>query len=169
MRRGRPGAARRGRLAVDSGRSGFARAGSTRPRRSFAGSCAAIPTTSTRSTTWPGCWAFATRSKTKEALELIDRAIDLQGPVSTLVDTRAVVCIRDGQVDRAVRNLKRAQKVDPRNRSLALHLAWAYHAQGKSDEARQAFQEAEKLGWKPEKSDPLERPFIDSLRQGLSR
>ncbi len=116
-------------------------------------------------------WLLCLRDgrKTKEALELIDRAIDLQGPVSSLVDTRAVACIRDGQVDRAVRNLKRAHRVDPRNRSLALHLAWAYHAQGKTDEARLAFQEAEKLGWKPEKSDPLERPFIDSLRQGLSR
>ena len=116
-------------------------------------------------------WLLCLRDgrKTKEALELIDRAIDLQGRISTLVDTRAVACIRDGQIDRAVKDLKRAQEVDPKKRSLAVHLAWAYHAQGKIDEARQALQEAEKLGWKPENSDALERPFIDSLRRVLSR
>jgi len=116
-------------------------------------------------------WLLAMRDhgKTQEALELIDRAIDGGGRAPSLVDTRAVVLIRSGQLDRAIQDLSNAQNADPRNPSLALHLAWAFQTVGKTEEARKAFQQAEKLGWKPEKSDPLERSFMDKLRQDLGR
>jgi hypothetical protein len=57
--------------------------------------------------------------------------------------------------------------MDPRNPSLALHLAWAYQAQGRLDEARRAFQQARDLGWQPARSDPLERSFLDQLDRTL--
>jgi Flp pilus assembly protein TadD len=116
-------------------------------------------------------WLLALREQGKvpEALDLIDRAIELQGPSPALVDTKAVVLIRAGQFDRAIQDLSKAQGVDPRNPSLALHLAWAYQAGGKTQDARKAFQQAETLGWKPEQSDLLERSFMDRLRQDLGR
>ncbi len=78
-----------------------------------------------------------------------------------------MVCIRDGQLDRAVRDLTEALVRDPGNPSLARHLAWAYQARGRTDEARSAFQKAVDRGWKLANSDPLERAFMDRLRKDL--
>ena len=50
---------------------------------------------------------------------------------------------------------------------MTLDLAWALRDEGKKDEARREFQEAVKLGWKADRSDPLERRLIDELRQEL--
>jgi len=116
-------------------------------------------------------WLLALRdpSKAQEALGLIDHAIVLQGPKVALIDTRAVALIRAGNLDQAVTDLRNAQRVDPRNPSVALHLAWAYQQIGGStDQARKALAEAEAFGWTPASSDPLERTFMDQLRKDLS-
>ena len=115
-------------------------------------------------------WLLALRDqgKAQEALELIDRAIEVQGAVPSLVDTRAVVLIRAGQLDRALSELGRARTSDPRNPSLALHLAWAYQAEGKTDEARTALQQAKDLGWKVAASDPLERSLFEHWGRELT-
>jgi tetratricopeptide (TPR) repeat protein len=115
-------------------------------------------------------WELALRepSKPQEALDLIDRAIEKAGRTSTLVDTRAVALIRVGEPDRALRDLRDALAADPKNVSLALHLAWAYQAAGEAEEARKAFQHAGALGLRPEARDPLEREFIERLRSQLS-
>jgi len=115
-------------------------------------------------------WELALREpgKPREALELVDRAIEKRGLVSTFVDTRAVALIRMGQPDRAASELRTAQVAEPRNVSLALHLAWAYHEAGKAQEALRAFQLAEELGLQPETRHPLERGIIDRLRGQLA-
>jgi len=80
-----------------------------------------------------------------------------------------VVLIRAGKFDQALRELRDAQKVDPRNQNLALHLAWAYQQKGGgTDQARTALREAEAFGLRPASSDPLERTLMDQLRQDLS-
>jgi len=114
-------------------------------------------------------WLLALRDqgKTQEALEVVNRAIEIGGATSTLVDTRAVALIRAGEPDRAAQELRDAQAVDPKNVSLALHLAWACQQAGKTEEGRKAFEQAEELGLKPETRDPLERGIIARLRQQL--
>jgi tetratricopeptide (TPR) repeat protein len=114
-------------------------------------------------------WLLALRAPAKvdEALALIDHAIDVMGAVPTLVDTRAVVLIRAGDLDRAVRDLGVARTGAPRNPNVLLHLAWAYQEGGRLDEARLTFQQAKDLGWSSTRSDPLERPFINKLAQKL--
>ena len=151
--------------------SGFAKAGSTKPRRCFEGwSSVATPTISSAAqATWPAGLPLRDASKAEEALGLIDRAIEVRGPNVALTDTRAVVLIRAGKIDQALRELQDAQKVDPRNPNLARHLAWAYQQTGGgTDQARTALREAEAFGWRPARSDPLERRFMDQLRQDLS-
>jgi predicted Zn-dependent protease len=115
-------------------------------------------------------WILALRqpSQTNEALGLIDYALEIKGPVPTLVDTRAVVLIRAGQIEKAIPILEEAQQRNPGNASLARHLAWAYQQQGNADQARKALHDAEALGEKASKCDPLEQPFLDKLRQDLS-
>ena len=105
-------------------------------------------------------WLLALRSpdKAQEALGLINHAIDVTGTVPSLVDTRAVVLIRAGQLDKALLDLDLARTGDPRNPSFAVHQAWAYQAERKTDLARKVLQEAKNLGWNVAKSDPLEQP-----------
>jgi tetratricopeptide (TPR) repeat protein len=115
-------------------------------------------------------WLLALKdaSKTQEALRLIDRAIEVQGPTSSLLDTRAVVLIRAQQPARAVQDLREVQRLDPRKPSSALHLAWAYQTLGRVAEARSSFLKAGELGWRVANSDPLERGFVEKLQRDLS-
>jgi len=114
-------------------------------------------------------WLLALRdqNRTKEALTLIDRAIATEGPTPALIDTRAVVLIRAGQLDKAVEDLTSARTGNARNPSFALHLAWAYHAQGQTAQARTQLREAEKLGLKPRALDPLELAIFQRLLREL--
>ena len=112
--------------------------------------------------------ALRDQGKTQEAIELIDRAIEVVGENPSLVDTRAVARIKSGQVDRAVKELLAIRKQAPQNPSFALHLAWAYHAQGQSDQARTELQEAKKLGLKPMTLNPIELAVFQRLRKELS-
>jgi predicted Zn-dependent protease len=114
-------------------------------------------------------WMLALRSqdRTSEALELINRAIEMRGPTSSLVDTRAVVLIRAGQPNRAIEGLTIARATDPKNPSLAVHLAWAYQMASNRQEAINAFRLAEKLGLRLASCDPLERSFVEKLRKDL--
>jgi len=107
-------------------------------------------------------------TKTQEALGLIDRAIEIQGPTSSLLDTRAVVLIRAGQPARAVEDLKQIQKLDTKHSISVQHLAWAYQTLGQVDEAKTAFRKAGELGWKAANSDPLERAIMEKLRRDLN-
>jgi tetratricopeptide (TPR) repeat protein len=102
-----------------------------------------------------------------EALELINSAIGVAGPASSLIDTRAVVQIRSGKLAEAVTELTQARAREPKDASLARHLAWAFQIQGKKDQAREALRQARDLGWKVEKCDPLERPFMEKLQGQL--
>ena len=116
-------------------------------------------------------WELALREpgEPREALRLIDRAIEKRGRISTFVDTRAVVLIRLGEPGRAVQELSAARTADPRNVSLALHLAWALQEAGQALEAMKVFQLAQELGLKPEARHPLERGLIDRLLGQLGK
>jgi tetratricopeptide (TPR) repeat protein len=111
--------------------------------------------------------ALRDRGKAQEALELINRAIDIRGADPSLVDTRAVVLIRAGQYDRAIQEIRNAQAIEPENPSLAIHLAWAFQAKGQTEEARKQFLRAEEFGRKIQGFDPLERAITQKLRHEL--
>ncbi len=106
--------------------------------------------------------------KTAEALQLINRAITVHGSDPTLLDTRAVVLIRAGQSEQAIKDLREALDRNPKSANYALHSAWAYQAIGKTDEARAFFRRALELGFKADRTDALERSFIAKLRRDLS-
>ncbi len=115
-------------------------------------------------------WLLALRDNDKapEALQLINRAIELHGAKPNLLDTRAVVMIRAGQGQQAISDLRVAQDQNPRNVDYARHRAWAYQSAGKIDEAREFWRSAEEMNFRSDGGDPLERPFITKLRQDLS-
>jgi tetratricopeptide (TPR) repeat protein len=111
--------------------------------------------------------AFRDRGKSQEAIALIDHAIDVLGENPSLVDTRAVARIRSGYIDRAVQELRAIRLQSPQNPSFALHLAWAYHAQGQSEQACTELEKAEKLGINTRALDPLELAVFQQLRREL--
>jgi Flp pilus assembly protein TadD len=112
-------------------------------------------------------WLLAMRdpSKASEAIALVDRAVAIKGELPYLADTRAMVRIRMGEIDRAVTELVTLRKRLPENPSFALHLAFAYHVKGQIDRARMELQDAEKLGLQSGTLDPLERDLLNRLRK----
>lgn len=78
----------------------------------------------------------------KEALAIIDRAIDQDGMTPDLCDTKGTILLLDGRADEAIRFLEIATQgtnVDPR---FEFHLALAYDDQGNREKAREHFQKA---------------------------
>jgi Flp pilus assembly protein TadD len=107
-------------------------------------------------------------SKLREALELINRAIDVAGEDPGLLDTRAVIFLQLGQPDRALQDLGKSLAVRPSSRASYFHLARAYEMAGNEAESRKALQRAKDLGLKLEAIEPLEREAYQRLRQELS-
>jgi Tfp pilus assembly protein PilF len=101
-----------------------------------------------------------------EALELINRAIDLAGPVGQLLDTRAVVYLKQGQAGQAVADLQQAlaQAASPGKH---FHLAWAQHQAGNRAAAADAWRRATGAGLGEGSLHPLERPAFRRLAGAL--
>jgi Tfp pilus assembly protein PilF len=115
-------------------------------------------------------WMLTQRepSKHQEALELINRAIEVAGENPALLDTRAVIFLQMKQPDRALADLGRALALRPSSRASYFHMARAHLMARNEAESRKALQRAEELGLKPETVDPLERESYQKLRQELS-
>jgi tetratricopeptide (TPR) repeat protein len=107
------------------------------------------------------------RSKCPEALELINRAIDVAGEDPARLDTRAVIYLQLGQIDRALQDLGRCLSLRPLSGTSYFHLAQAHLLAKNEGESRKALRRAEDLGLKPETADPLERDTYFKLRQEL--
>jgi tetratricopeptide (TPR) repeat protein len=114
-------------------------------------------------------WMLSQRhpGDSQEALQLVSRAIDIAGEDWTRLDTRAMVSLQLGQVDRALEDLGRALSLTPSSKDLYFHLARAYLMTKNRAESRTALQRAEELGLKRETVDPLERAVYLQLRQEL--
>jgi len=114
-------------------------------------------------------WLLAMRNQGEvpQALSLINKAIELDGSDLSLVDTRAVVFIRSGQLDRALEQLQSVRQRDSRNVGVAFHMAWVYQAIGDMNSARAKLQEAERLGLSPRFLDTLELVVFEGLRKPL--
>ena len=81
--------------------------------------------------------------KRKEALEFVERAINLAGPQPGLLDTKGMVLFFDGKPDQAVGVLEEAARAcQPRSALLASTWRWPTTASGQLDKARAALQQA---------------------------
>ena len=99
-----------------------------------------------------------------EAIRLITRVIDLRGPVSTYLDTRAVCYIVKGgeATEKAVEDLKMARLQQARA-VYSYHLAWAYELQQKRPERDKMLDEAKRIGLDIHDLHPLEREIYHKL------
>lgn len=104
--------------------------------------------------------------KGADPLKLINRAIQLRGPVPELLDTRAVVYITNGDNPKAIKDLEDAVAIDPAP-SRYFHLARAYLAAGDPDAARRSLTKARDEGLKEADVHPLERPALAQVEKAL--
>ena len=92
-------------------------------------------------------WLMALRheGKSNDALDLINRAINLRGPIPDFLDTRGVVFISGGQNARAVDDFQQAIKVQP-TASKYFHLAQAYLKLNDLEKAKESLKLARTRG-----------------------
>ena len=106
------------------------------------------------------------RGKPGEATRLIDRAIEISGPLSFLLDTRAVAYISAGEVDKAIEDLERAVS-DGATADHYFHLAQAHVLTDHPAAARIAWNKSLMLGLHVESIHPLERRLFSELELKL--
>lgn len=108
-------------------------------------------------------WLLALQEgKGAEALATIERAIAMDGDVPSLLDTRAMAYLALGKPAEAIADLNRAVASEP-TADQYFHLARAYQAADRRDEAGEALRKAKELGLAPAELHPLERPSYERL------
>ncbi|MGO9110050.1 MAG: tetratricopeptide repeat protein [Thermoguttaceae bacterium] len=105
-------------------------------------------------------------NKLDEALAMVNRAIDLAGPLPRLLDSRAVVHMARSEAAQALEDLQsiQADTIDP---VWLFHKARALVLVGQIDEAVTAMAEARHKGLDRALIDLPERPQFDQLQQQL--
>jgi predicted Zn-dependent protease len=113
-------------------------------------------------------WLLACQKKRlKDALGLIRQAVSRAGPRPTLQDTLAFVLLQDGQAKEAAGILEALVKEAPQQATYQFHLAQAFRAEGRRDDARTVWRKAHAaaVGLKQSTLHPLERPAYDQLKR----
>ncbi len=114
-------------------------------------------------------WLLATASgKQREALEMINGAIERGGPLPGLLDTRGTIHLAGGQAEQAVKDLEAAVAEVPKA-NYYWHLAQAYLAVKNRLAAQQAWHKAQELKLSEKDLHPLEVPAYRELLAELDR
>jgi len=103
-------------------------------------------------------------TKTDEALELINRAIGIAGPVAPMLDSRASVHLARGNPQDALKDLAGAIREQP-TPVRRFHQAQAFEMAGQRPQAVQAMRQALDNGLTSEMLQPLERPAFERMRK----
>ncbi|SIO55099.1 Tetratricopeptide repeat-containing protein [Singulisphaera sp. GP187] len=113
-------------------------------------------------------WLLAARGeKAEEALDLINRAITLDGSNPEALDTRGLVYLALGKPEAALKDLTEAATVNP-SPLLFFHLARAQMRSDRRDAARETLRKAQAAGLVENAIDPLEREDYRRLVAALS-
>jgi tetratricopeptide (TPR) repeat protein len=103
-----------------------------------------------------------------EVLGLIERAIELSGPVPGLLDSRGIVHLSLGQWEQAKNDLEEVANSEPAPASY-FRLARAYYELHDLPHAKSALEKAYAADGKVEKLHPLERPAYEELVNRLAK
>jgi len=101
-------------------------------------------------------------TKLQDALRLITRAVELAGPVASMLDSRATVYLALDQPSKALDDLEKAI-ADGATPVRRFHQARAYQQNGQQQDAVEAMKKAQQLGLKVPLLEPLERPAYQEL------
>jgi cellulose synthase operon protein C len=112
-------------------------------------------------------WILALKDENPaEALKVINRAIAIKGAQPKLLDTRAVIFLKLGNVSQAVKDSEEAVGEEPASYHF-FHLALAHLSADNRPAALAAFHRAKQLGLDEKTVDPLEHGAYQQLREKL--
>jgi tetratricopeptide (TPR) repeat protein len=101
-----------------------------------------------------------------KALENANEAMEILGPISDILDTRALVYLHRGEADKAVQDLQLAVMIGA-TASKYFHLAEAYLAAGNESKAQEAWKEALARNISVETTPVVEQPDLKELMQKM--
>ncbi|TWU11856.1 tetratricopeptide repeat protein [Symmachiella macrocystis] len=116
---------------------------------------------------WLLAMSTGNEKNTAKALNLINEAIAVRGPVPEFLDTRATIHMIQGDAAAAIADLEIAVKSTSNNNSMYYHLAQAYLLAGDFSEAKRTMQRARKQGFTPHDLHPREIEAHDQLVHDL--
>jgi tetratricopeptide (TPR) repeat protein len=99
----------------------------------------------------------------EEALKLTNDAIRVMGPVSDLLDTRALALMAQGKLQQAVADLRTASADTPPSAAKFFHLAQAEKQSNNIEAARSALAQAQQLGVDLNRWTPIEKKSYEDL------
>jgi tetratricopeptide (TPR) repeat protein len=102
------------------------------------------------------CYLALSGGDKKEALSLMIKAIEIEGEVASLLDSRGMILLEMGQPREALRDLERAAEMAPSGVTY-LHIAAARRQLKQEPESAEAMAQAHKLGLNIDLLHPLER------------
>ena len=104
----------------------------------------------------------------KEALECIERAIELAGPQPGLLDTKGMALFYDGKPDQALGALQAAAQAPNPDPRYCFHLAVACGRLGQLDKARAALQQARAADLEHQLLTKKDRQLLADLERQLA-
>ena len=106
-------------------------------------------------------------NRRKEALDYVDRAMNIAGRTPALLDTRGTILVHDQRYDEAVACLQEATAGGAEDPRYFFHLALAYQGAGKDKDARDALRSSRELGLKRAILTERDRKQMADLQQQL--
>ncbi|MCI0492415.1 MAG: tetratricopeptide repeat protein, partial [Planctomycetes bacterium] len=101
-----------------------------------------------------------------DAMKLVEEAVDILGPTTDILDTRAVVHMAKGDYKKAIDDLEFSVKDTP-TAAKYFHKAQAHLGAGDNKAALEAWQRAEELGLTRDGLNRLEHQRYDELKQRI--
>jgi tetratricopeptide (TPR) repeat protein len=108
------------------------------------------------------CYLALSGGDKTEALDLINKAINIEGPVAALLDSRGMILLEMNRPQDALLDIERAIQLAPSS-STYLHLAAARSRLKQEKESEEAMTKAHELGLDVNKLHPLERSRYSEL------
>ena len=104
--------------------------------------------------------------KLDEAMTLINKAVEIAGPVGAMLDSRAIVYLALGDAEKSLADMTDAL-ADAETPVRLFHQAQACQLAGQTDAAITAMGKALQKGLTKEKLHPLEIPAFDKLKESV--
>jgi tetratricopeptide (TPR) repeat protein len=106
------------------------------------------------------------RVKLEESLKLVNHALEVAGPLGSMLDSRATVYLAMNNAEKAIEDMNDAIAEQDSPERL-FHRAQAYELAGEDGKAKTDLDAALKKGLRKESLQPLEVPAFEKLRESL--
>ncbi len=113
-------------------------------------------------------YLLALKGQVDEASQLVEKSIEILGPMEDLLDTRAMVYLGQQRPEKARDVLLKLMDYGADAPGLYFHLALAYQALGDKENATRAMDQAMDKGFTANSVNPLERLRLEKLQQELN-